>query len=238
MIRDEENENVQFKRDSNEKSNVVLTSLVDDRMFTVCLILNKTLSWKVKKLFSDSYDDVAYMKKEEIKQYMSELCSVIFVDNESSSCQNFKMQIKASEIACNLNTRKNSKVVKKIKKLQERYVKFQNEVLLFEITSQQQGIELYQMLRRELFVIEQKDELENQLNNLYEIANMHANDSLNRKVMALTYVSIFLTLVGLFLDQCSYDNCGWIEFLICCARSAGLVGIIYGISIFIKKIQK
>lgn len=94
------------------------------------------------------------------------------------------------------------------------------------------------MLRRELFVIEQKDELENQLNNLYEIANMHANDSLNRKVMALTYVSIFLTLVGLFLDQCSYDNCGWIEFLICCARSAGLVGIIYGISIFIKKIQK
>lgn len=311
LTRDEKNENVQFKRDSNEKSNVVLTPLVDDRMFTVCLILNKTLSWKVKEVFSDSYDDVAYMNKREIKQYMSELCSIIFVDNEGSSCQNFKMQLEAlekncykrwcnygtlfgvtqhsficisdigtptsddyidnyriivlpfltmykemvklvlaqratiielsneaSEIACNLNTHKNSRVVKKVKKLQERYVKFQNEVLLFEITSQQQGIELYQMLRRELFVIEQKDELENQLNNLYEIANMYANDSLNRKVMALTYVSIFLTLVGLFLDQCSYDNCGWIEFLICCARSAGLVGIIYVISVFIKKIQK
>lgn len=270
LIRDEKNENVQFKRDSNEKSNVVLTPLVDDRMFTVCLIINIELFRKVKEVFSDSYDDVTYMKKEKIKQYMSELCSVIFVDNESSSCQNFKMQLEAlerncykrwcncgtlfgvtqhsficisdigtptseyfisnyriivlpfltmykemvklvlaqratiielsneaSEIACNLNTRKNSKVVKKIKKLQERYVKFQNEVLLFEITSQQQGIELYQMLRRELFVIEQKDELENQLNNLYEIANMHANDKLNGKMFWLTIISVVLAIIEL-----------------------------------------
>lgn len=109
----------------------------------------------------------------------------------------------ASDIAFSLTEKRKQtqKTIQNIQELQENYVKFQNQMLLYEVTTQQQGIELYKMLQKELFINEQKEELEAQLKNFYDIANINANDMLNDTVMGMTILSILLTMVDLYISN-------------------------------------
>jgi hypothetical protein len=65
-----------------------------------------------------------------------------------------------------------------IARLEERYVKAQNQILLFDVTAQEQGVELFEKLQQQLYVEKNKAQLDRQLHNLYEISNMN-NDRLN-----------------------------------------------------------
>ena len=60
----------------------------------------------------------------------------------------------------------------KLMDLQKKYVALQNQLLLFEVTPQEQGIEMYQLLRRQLYLTEEQDVLEKQLHNLYEMVTI------------------------------------------------------------------
>lgn len=62
------------------------------------------------------------------------------------------------------------KCLNKLLELSERFAIFQGEILLAEITSQIQGIELYEKLQKLLFIDKLEKNIQQQLNNLFEIA--------------------------------------------------------------------
>lgn len=67
-----------------------------------------------------------------------------------------------------------------IEALQAKYVKVQNQLLLSEITVQEQGIEIYEMFRQQLYIHQNKQELDEQMNNLRDVANI-SNERLERE---------------------------------------------------------
>lgn len=67
----------------------------------------------------------------------------------------------------------NIEQLERISKLHEKYVKSQNQILLHEVTAQEQGVELFDMLQKQLYIGRGKQELNSQLQNLYSIANIN-----------------------------------------------------------------
>lgn len=63
----------------------------------------------------------------------------------------------------------------RIQDIQERFVQLQSSLFLSEITTAEQGIELYEMLENELYVTENAKKLDAQLHNLYELANLQSD---------------------------------------------------------------
>lgn len=63
--------------------------------------------------------------------------------------------------------------------LQEAYVIFKNKYLLVEACPQEQAIELYQLLQKNLYVLDQKAFLDDQIQSLYEIGMTKQNEVLN-----------------------------------------------------------
>ncbi len=84
---------------------------------------------------------------------------------------------------------------KKIAELQEKYVNAQKEILLDECTVQEQGIEEFNMLRRELFIKERTDSLDKRLSDLYELANLQNDKVQNRQMSRLTWAGIVFAVV-------------------------------------------
>ncbi len=59
-----------------------------------------------------------------------------------------------------------------IEKLQEFYVRCQDQILLSEVTLQEQGIELYDMLQEQLYIPKNKAVIDAQMNNLRDVSNI------------------------------------------------------------------
>ena len=87
-----------------------------------------------------------------------------------------------------------------LNKLQERFVAFQSQLNLFEVTAQEQGCELYGMLREFLFVDKQREALQNQLDALYSAANTALDTNFNKWAAILALIALFLSLAGFFAD--------------------------------------
>ncbi len=87
--------------------------------------------------------------------------------------------------------------VRQIYRLQKRYIMVQKHFMLDECTVQEQGIEEFRMLRRELFVQERADSLEKRLQGLYELANL--GHSRRSEILSgiITAIGLFLTLMEL-----------------------------------------
>ncbi len=88
--------------------------------------------------------------------------------------------------------------------LHEEYVCCQNQILLFEVTSQEQGIEIFELFLEQLYIEREKNALETQLNNLYEIAsgnyerlNLRQDKILNVMVMIIAVASVVIALLQL-----------------------------------------
>ncbi|MCD8187676.1 MAG: hypothetical protein LUD57_03515 [Ruminococcus sp.] len=83
------------------------------------------------------------------------------------------LENEASEISNNFGdeTDISQEDLKKIERLQEKYVKIQNQILLSEITVQEQGVELYEMLRKQLYIQKNMNDLDGEMNNLRDISN-------------------------------------------------------------------
>ena len=74
-----------------------------------------------------------------------------------------------------------------VEKIHRRYVAFESELLLSEVTSQQQGIELYDMMLKNLFIGRLTDDLDNQINSLYEL---HTADHEGRENKLLNFLAV------------------------------------------------
>jgi hypothetical protein len=90
----------------------------------------------------------------------------------------------------------------KIEKLQAKYVRVQNQLLLTETTAQEQGVELYDLLCRHMYIEKNKKALDEQMNNLRDIADISnarlerkADNSLNRNLTFLTLIGLALALI-------------------------------------------
>ncbi|MDR0287010.1 MAG: hypothetical protein LBI03_04785 [Clostridiales bacterium] len=73
-----------------------------------------------------------------------------------------------------------SEQIGQIEQLQAKYVKVQNQLLLSEITVQEQGVEIYNCIREQLYIGTNKHGLDEQLNNLRDVTYIR-NERLERE---------------------------------------------------------
>ena len=83
-----------------------------------------------------------------------------------------------------------------LENLQKRYVKFKTQVLLFEVTPQEQGYEIYRLMQKQLYIDEEKEKLDDIMNSLYEVANVKHSIQLNITVKLLTGFAVIIALLS------------------------------------------
>lgn len=84
----------------------------------------------------------------------------------------------------------------KLENLQKKYVKFKTQVLLFEVTPQEQGYEIYRLMQKQLYIDEEKEKLDDIMNSLYEVANVKHSIQLNITVKLLTGFAVIIALLS------------------------------------------
>lgn len=92
--------------------------------------------------------------------------------------------------------------IAEIERLQAKYVKVQNQMLLSEVTVQEQGVEMYEMFRKQLYIEKNMKYLDSAMNNLRDVAD-NTNARLerlsdakeDRKLNLLSYALAFLFIV-------------------------------------------
>ena len=103
----------------------------------------------------------------------------------------------------------------RVHKIQRAYVQFQSEYLLREVTPQQQGIEMYNMLLENLFVSDMQNDLENQINALFALERDSSDRDDNLILAALAVLGIVEVV------DCLVSDSGWATWVL----SAVLVAI-------------
>jgi hypothetical protein len=114
---------------------------------------------------------------------------------------------------------KNEKVggfAKKVVGIQEENAKAQNQIILSEVTVQEQGVELYEMMRHELFIERANRDFKDQMQNLYEITMAQQAQTEERKEKSLSIYLAILTAItvpfavldglGLAIDSFSWNS--------------------------------
>ena len=81
--------------------------------------------------------------------------------------------------------------------LQERYHSFQGRVMNFEVTAQEQGIEMYKMMQQALYIREEAEELDGQLNLVQNMASTIMGRKHELVLMILTVLGILIGAVSL-----------------------------------------
>ena len=88
----------------------------------------------------------------------------------------------------------------KIMELQERYVAFQSQFLLYEVTAQREGTYIYNKIQEELHVKEENETLSSRLSGVYELANINQGYGFNKWALILSLVAMVFTVSGAIND--------------------------------------
>jgi hypothetical protein len=83
-------------------------------------------------------------------------------------------------------------IFKEISSLQEKYIQFINQVNHENVTAQQQGIEIYGFIKENLLIQKNISDVENKLNNLYNLSNFKQQQNIN-------YLLIFIAALGVVI---------------------------------------
>jgi len=105
---------------------------------------------------------------------------------------------------------------KKLLMLQEKYIAFLNQYMNIEITCQEQGIELYDMMKESMFINTDNDKLQNQIERLYEAANVSQDGKFNKWATFFALFAIISQIVeacGGFSAFMKWFYPHWIEFM-------------------------
>ena len=84
--------------------------------------------------------------------------------------------------------------------MQEKLIAFQNQINLYEISSQEQAIELYDMMRDVFLVNKHTSMLQEQLDGLYNIANIHQNESFSQLAVTIAIIALIIALPSFIND--------------------------------------
>ena len=93
---------------------------------------------------------------------------------------------------------------KKIQKLQSKYIDYRNQLHFFEVSSQEQGIELYELIRKQLYIKKEMESLEKNLEILYEKNNVDYGNKFNLFglfIGCIAILSILLDLMNFILGR-------------------------------------
>jgi len=156
-----------------------------------------------------------------------------------------KFSSDAAKLAGDINPRGNDPNLNDLKKLQISYIRFMNRLHYREVTAQEQGIDLYDMLQEKMRIPDQLKELDDEIQEMVSLTNMLKVEEDNSVLKRLTNVAtIFLipSLITGFLGMniinwrpivsAPWSILGWITFLIIGAFC--LFVIMYGVRSFFK----
>lgn len=79
--------------------------------------------------------------------------------------------------------------------LHEKYIGFQNQLLFFEVSPEEQGMELYQMLVKSLYINEEKDALAEQFKSLYDVTNANQNSTFSKYAAIMASIGLVFTSI-------------------------------------------
>ena len=97
---------------------------------------------------------------------------------------------------------KSNDLTERISRLYKEYIRFVNQVYFREVTAQEQGIELYNLLQEKMKIAEQVKDLDHEIEELHNYANLIEQKAQDKRIAKITILgAIFLPatfLVGLF----------------------------------------
>ena len=91
---------------------------------------------------------------------------------------------------------------KRLVALQRKYITFKNQILILEASSQEQGIEIYHQMQRQLMIPEYREILSEQLENLYEAANTSMANFLAFFGILIAAAAVLIPEISLELFSC------------------------------------
>lgn len=87
------------------------------------------------------------------------------------------------------------KKAKELIGMQERYIEFENQMMILEVSNQQQGIEIYNILKDRLLVSEEKKALDDEMNSIYEVANISSTIRLACKANVIAWIAVGIAVI-------------------------------------------
>ncbi|HMQ87022.1 MAG TPA: hypothetical protein PKB07_05530 [Flavilitoribacter sp.] len=110
--------------------------------------------------------------------------------------------------------------------LYKQYLRFVNKIYFREVTAQEQGIELYEIMQQQMRLPQQVRALQEEMKELHQYAMIVEEDHRNDKLDILTYIGAFFVVpsfIGTYFGISDYDLSGqWIWISVFCLLSAGL----------------
>lgn len=289
--------------------NNTLEGVLDDRMFTCCLIRDNALSDNIKNhanSVSENFFETAPKSAEnDVNNLYDTLYSLLFVDDESPSCQDRAMErrklsencdtrwtgygtihgvteysmicvtgmgndLRYSVIepflneyvelarlglaqAASIHEQENrietinkniepdnimpDTTINDINKAWKRYILFQNDLFIPEVTFEEQGREMYDLVKKSLRLESLNEYLYSGLEHLHSLASMEsdmasqeaeranakANDRINYSINIITILGTGLALIALFQDSLGVEG----------AFKSGILNVIYRVLIFL-----
>ena len=88
--------------------------------------------------------------------------------------------------------------------LQEKYITFKNQILILEASCQEQGIDIYHLLQRQMMVQEEQEVLDEQLESLYEATNVSVGNFFASK-------GIWWAIIAIGVDVAINISTFWLE---------------------------
>lgn len=109
--------------------------------------------------------------------------------------------------------------------LNRQYIRFVNSIYFREITAQEQGIELYDMLQEQMRLPEQISSLQYEIQELHQYTHGVEEDNRNKKLDKLTYMAALFIVPSFILSYLGIGNINmkenWISVSIFCILGAG-----------------
>ena len=102
----------------------------------------------------------------------------------------------------------NKKQRQRIADLQEKLIAFQNQINHYEVSSQEQAIELYDMMREVFLVNKHTSLLQEQLDGLYNVVNIRQSDVFSSMAGKLAVIAILIALPS-FINDFDSIPCSW-----------------------------
>lgn len=114
--------------------------------------------------------------------------------------------------------------------LHEKYIGFQNQLLFFEVSPEEQGMELYQMLVSSLYINEEKEALANQFQSLYDVSNANQDSQFNKIAGIVAGIALVLAICTFIYD--TFVPCDIFKVILFIVSVVGI--ILLGLWIFRK----
>lgn len=91
--------------------------------------------------------------------------------------------------------------LRNLQKLQEQYIAFLNQHMNIEVTNQEQGIELYTMFQKELYIVDEMQNLEKEISALSNAAETKNSNNLSYMAMWLSVIILAVEILDTYIPE-------------------------------------